>query len=338
MPDSMLRISDFVGNELQLSAFEVSELRNDAPFITGLPSVESSHGDQHKYIQEIGAPSVGFREPYKGRFFSRSQDQIATIDLKLLDFSWMIDQAVADTYPQGAAAAIAREGFRHLKEAFFVAEKQFFNGQAGVGWTDLDGGAAGIAGGFLGLADTFADLAADLANPFDLGNEGALDAGGSTDRSSIYFLRVGERDVAGLMRAGNPFVIKDSVTQNNTVGNDGASAAGADGGSNYPVYYTPGYTWMGVQVASRFSAMRLANVGSDTTVDDDLIYSVLAHFPASRKPNLIVMNQQKLEQLRSSRTATTATGASAPMPESVAGVPILVTDSIFNTETAVTAP
>jgi len=39
-----------------------------------------------------------------------------------------------------------------------------------------------------------------------------------------------------------------------------------------------------------------------------------------------------LKQLRDSRTATNVTGAPAPRPTEVEGIPIIVTDAIVNTE------
>jgi hypothetical protein len=44
------------------------------------------------------------------------------------------------------------------------------------------------------------------------------------------------------------------------------------------------------------------------------------------------MTRRSRGQLRNSRTATNATGAPAPMPTEVGGVPIEVTDSLSNVE------
>ena len=49
-------------------------------------------------------------------------------------------------------------------------------------------------------------------------------------------------------------------------------------------------------------------------------------------PNLIVCNQASLEMLRAARTATNATGAPAPMPTEVTGIPVVTTDALTSTE------
>lgn len=53
-------------------------------------------------------------------------------------------------------------------------------------------------------------------------------------------------------------------------------------------------------------------------------------------PNYIVMNRRSAAQLRKSRTATNATGAPAPWPTEIEGIPIIVTDAIGNAEAALT--
>ena len=61
-------------------------------------------------------------------------------------------------------------------------------------------------------------------------------------------------------------------------------------------------------------------------------YRVIPLFPAARQPNMIAMNRASLKMLRASRTAVNVTGAPAPRPTEVEGIPIVVTDSIVSTE------
>ena len=81
--------------------------------------------------------------------------------------------------------------------------------------------------------------------------------------------------------------------------------------------------------------------GIDTTdgatekiLTDDVIFNALSNFDSGRSPTVIAMSRLAQEQLRASRTATNATGAPAPTPTEVGGIPIIVCDSILNTETA----
>jgi len=51
-------------------------------------------------------------------------------------------------------------------------------------------------------------------------------------------------------------------------------------------------------------------------------------------PDALFMTRRSLEQLRASRTATNPSGSPAGNPDNVAGIPIIVTDSILDTEDA----
>jgi hypothetical protein len=85
-----------------------------------------------------------------------------------------------------------------------------------------------------------------------------------------------------------------------------------------------------VQLGGAYSAARICNV--QTKLTDDDIYSGLALFPASRQPNVIVMNRNALKLLRESRTATNPTGNPAPRPTEVDGIPIIVADAVRSDE------
>lgn len=310
MADDILTISDHVADALDLSDAEVSDLLRDAPFFARLPVVMSSNGDTHKYAKETGAPVVGFRAENAGRDFDHSADTIVTVTLKILDFSWAVDKAVADAWRQGGAQAlVAREGRRHLRSAFFTAEQQYING---VG---------ADAAGFAGLADNAQlDAVADAM---------VVDAGGSTAdvNTSIYLIREGEDDCAGVMK-GEGIELGETIVQDML---DGSS-------QHFPAYYTPGCSWIGLQIGAAKSVCRICNVndtdsGKDAT--DDLIYKGIEQFPAGRPPTVILMNRQSLRQLRGNRTATNATGTPAPPPTDVYGIPIQLVESIGNTEAVV---
>jgi hypothetical protein len=308
MADDLTTVSDLIADRLDLSDAEVSDLLLGAPFVGMLPAEESSNGTTHLYSKEVGAPVVGFRAENSGREFDSSQDTLVTINLKILDWSSMVDKAVADAWRKGGGTAfVAREGLRHMRSALSHYEKQILNGT-------VDGDSAG----FVGMADVLSDIDGSMV----------VDAGGSsTDGySSVYAVRVGENDVIAVFKG-------DSIEPGETTVIDAKDATG----KHFPAYYTPGTTWVGVQVGSAFSFGRIANLGTgnNETLDDDLIAELLSKFPSDRPPTHLVMNRRSLFQLRSSRTATNATGAPAPIPSEAFGIPIVSTDSITNDETAV---
>lgn len=307
MADDLFVLADFVGDALDLSPAQVTDLSNSAPFLMALPMVPSSNGTNHKYVKETGAPVVGFRAINAGRELDSSADTVVSIDLKVLDFSWAVDYALAKAWRRGGAPAlIAREGLRHLKAAFYEFEKQIFYG------TGND------AGGFAGLLDNAQfDALADTM---------VVNAGGTTAStgSSVWLVTANENAMCSVMREGNPIELGETVVIDML---DGSS-------KHFPAYYTPGSAWCGLQIGGAYDIVRIANLTEDSGkgLTDDLIYTALSKFPGGRVPTHIVMNRRSLRQLRESRTATNATGAPAPIPREVEGIPILVTEAISSTE------
>lgn len=310
MADDLLTISDLVADALDISDAEVTDLLRDAPFFAALPVVGSSNGDTHKYAKETGAPVVGFRAPNAGRDFDHSEDSIATVTLKVLDFSWAVDKAVADRWRKGGAPAlIAREGRRHIRSAFFHAEQQYIQG------VNAD------SGGFVGFEDN-----AQLNALSDEMTHNGGGTGGGSVYTSVYLVREGEDDCAGVMIEDNPIELGDTIVQNMQDGSN----------QNYPAYYTPGCSWVGLQIGGARSVARICNIDAGAnSVDDDMIYEAMSLFPAGRPPTRILMGRRSKKQLRASRTATNATGAPAPMPTEVEGVPITTVESISLTEAEV---
>ena len=82
------------------------------------------------------------------------------------------------------------------------------------------------------------------------------------------------------------------------------------------------------------SAVRVKNIGTanGTTFNDDRAFEALAKFPVGVTPDVCFMSRRTLEQLRKSRTNVTSPTGVPTLPDSVAGIPIVITDSIVNTE------
>jgi hypothetical protein len=308
MADDIYVLADFVGDALDLSPAQVTDLSLAAPVLMSLPMVPSSNGTNHKYVKETGAPVVGFRAVNAGRELDHSVDTVVSLDLKVLDFSWAVDYALAKAWRKGGAPAlIAREGLRHLKSAFYHYEKQIFYG-TGVG----------DAGGFAGLLDNAQfDALADTM---------VVNAAGSSANtgSSVWLITASENAMCSVMRDDNPIELGETVVLDMLDGD----------GKHFPAYYTPGSAWCGLQIGGAFDIVRIANLTEDSGkgLTDDLIYTALSKFPGGRAPTHVVMNRRSLRQLRESRTATNATGAPAPIPREVEGIPIIVTEAITSTE------
>lgn len=313
MADSFLTLNDLaLINDANLADLEISDLLDDAPLLRALAADTASNGTSHKYTKETGAPVVGFRAANDGRENSKSEDTLVTVTLKILDGSFAVDKAVASEYKHGSDAYLAREAKRHLKAMFAKAEGQLLYGVP----NDADG--------FVGLADA-AGLNA-------LEDEMVLDAEGTTadTSSSIFLIRTNDdgNDCTLITGREGNIEIGDSVDQ---------KLEGANG--SYPGLWTAITGWLALQIGGARSVARIVNVTEDAGkgATDDLIYDALSLFPSSRQPNIIATNRRGVKQIRKSRTATNATGAPAPRPTEVDGIPIIPTDSISSTEALIAA-
>lgn len=312
-----LVMADLVADALDLSDAEVTDLVQAVPFLNLLPLEKSSNGETHKYPKETGAPVVGFRAPNVGRDEDSSVDTIVTVTLKVLDFSWSVDKAVADIWRKGGAPAlIAREGMRHIKSAMVAFEKQVVNGI--IGASD-SAAASGDSGGFSGMRDAATvDALADATH--------VVNAGGTTadTASSCWAVRIGPNDITGVVNGDGEISLGDTSVIQKT----------SSGSLVYPAYYTPGCTWLGLQVGSIYSMSRIVNLTADSGkgLTDDLISELLSLSPVGNEPTHLLMSRRSRTQLQQSRTATNPTGSPAPFPDSAFGVPIVTVESISNTE------
>ena len=153
-----------------------------------------------------------------------------------------------------------------------------------------------------------------------------------SDQTSCYLIRSGDDDCAIIMGNDGEITVGETIIQN--------VYPASNSTNSHAAYYTPVGSYAGFQLGGTYSASRIANIECATLTatnafTDDDIYGSLSLFPASRQPNLIVMNRNALRLLRNSRTAVNATGAPAPRPTEVEGIPIIVTDAITSTESAV---
>ena len=300
--DELLTIADHVADQLDLSPGEANELRQKVPLLASLPFKQSNLGSQHKFLRRVGAPIVGFRKENKGRDFSKAGYDTTTIELAILDFSNAVDREVANGSPAGEEVVVARSILDHLLEAMKVFEKQIFDGSGG----DADG--------FQGLSD------AESLNNLD--SEMVIDAGGTeADKaSSVYLITYGSAEgsegMSGLMPMGRGFEnlgLGETIVQNMK----------DDEGKNFPAYYTPAGSHVGVEIKGKFSVARIANLTAEPGkgLNDDLLLKALENFDMN--PDVICMNGRSRVQLRDSRTATNPTGQPAPIPTEIAGIPIL---------------
>ena len=300
-------------NDKGLDDVYISELLQDAPFLAALYAKEASNGTTHEYLKTTTAPTVGFREIGAGRDHSKTGRVKVTATLKLLDASFHLDAAYAEKHKSGVEGAMDSEGVEHVKAAFAMGEKQLIYGVAGGGEAD----------GFTGLSD--------VATINALNDDLVEDAGGSSNLTSVYLVRTGDMDaalVAGTDGLGNMLSVGEYNKQFIPDANN----------KLYAAYCSDIHAWIAMQIGNKHSLGRIVNIDVETPANgltDNLISKALARFPATRKPNLMLMSTKAQAQLQQSRTATNATGAEAPLPTAAFNVPIVVSDAVQNDETAV---
>ena len=315
-----LALADVIGDGLDLSDIEVSDLLQATPLLDALPMEESSNGTVHSYAKETGAPVVGFRAINAGRDLDSSTESQVDVTLKYLDFSWDVDEALAKACKKGPEWLIAREGARHLKAALKKFEMQLINGV--IGASD-SASASGDSAGFTGFRDAATvDALADVLH--------VVDATGSTadTASSVFGVRVGMSGVTGIYKGDGPALQLGDTTVIQKVVNPGTD------NKTYPAYYTPAGIWLAVQIASVWDISRIVNLTAQAGkgLTDSLLSQLVELSPVGMGPSHLIMSRRSRGQLQRSRTTYSPTGSPAPLPSEYEGIPILVTDSVSNTE------
>jgi hypothetical protein len=266
-------------------------------------AVRTIKGTQYKTLVRTALPTVSFRNANEGTPAGKSTFENRLVETYILTPRFEADKAVADAYEDGPAAYIAMEASAQLEASMRLLGKQFYYG------TGSDGDAKGHPG-LLGSVDT--ELVVDAAGT-------AADTG-----SSVWAVKWGAQDVIWVYGQNGQLQLDDLRIQSIEDAN----------GNRFDAYIQTLTAYPGMQVGSKNSIGRIKKITEEAgkTLTDDMMYDLLSKFPAGVRPDVFFMTRRSLKQLRQSRTATNATGAPAPVPTEVEGIPIAVTDSILNTE------
>ena len=267
-------------------------------------------------------PAVAFRAVNTGRERTKGTYDQRTVTCKFLDASWDMDTAIARAWEWGSAAAQAMARNEHILSAMKAVADQIYYG------TSAD------ANGFAGLAS--------IKDNND--DEQVVDAGGDTAAGCTSVWAVRWSSINPTPNGPLDLTLHDGVEI--VWGQDATLQIGeietvktydsANGGYFYaPSQQIDGY--VGLQIANYEAFGRICNVDADHVLTDILLADLLSKFRVGEKPDVLLMNRTALNQLRDSRTATNAQGIPAPFPEDAFKVPIVVTDSILDTETPLEA-
>jgi len=278
----------------------IEEALGSAPELK-VANARTMPGTGYRTVVRTGLPATGFRDANEGVDSVLSTFESRLCKCYILAARVEVDQAIADAYVDGAFGYQALEAVGVMEAAYRKVGAQFYYG------VNSDGK------GFPGLIASY-----DEANM-------TVDAEATANKTSVWFVKFGERDVQFIFGEGSPLQVSDWRIE---------SLEDADG-KKFPGYVADLTTWLGLQFVNKNSAVRIKNLGvsNGTRMSDDFAFEALSKFPVGVRPDFCFMNRRSLEQLRRSRTNVTSPTGVPTIPDNVGGIPIVVTDSLVNTET-----
>ena len=279
---------------------EISGVDDTGRVIPGVGSVRTIKGINYKTLVRTSNPTVAFRDANEGVTVSTSGYENRTVETFILNPRWEADKAIADRSEDGPDAYIADEAMAIMEASMQLLGRQFFYGR-------LSG--TGDAKGFPGLVDSVNSSYATNKS----GTAGSC--------HSLYAVKFGPTDVQWVYGENGTLQVSDKRIE--TVYR-----------SSLPMtaYVQDILAYPGVQVGSTRSVGRLYGLDgtSGKALTDAFIYALLAKMQV--RPDVLFTTRTGLEELRASRTATNPTGAPAPRPTEIDGIPIVATQSLLDTE------
>lgn len=300
------------GNDLTVGLIEESILVN--PEIRLFPA-RGIKGTSYKTLIRTGYPTAAFRNVNEGSARGKSSFENRLVECFIIDSQVAADKALADVWePDGAAGYQMIEAAGVLEAVHRRTAKSIYYGNSAASVT----AGLGDAKGFPGFIDAYDNTAAH-----------EVDATGSTALTSVWAVKLGIKDVH-LITGGDTVLDLLPEWRIETV---------YDASNNpFTAYANSLMGWLGMQVGSVNSLVRIKKIGTDTNkgMTDALGQAALELFPSGVSPDYFLMNRRSRRQLHQSRVAvSTGQGINAnnvPLPTEIEGIPIVLTDALSNAE------
>lgn len=287
----------------------IEEVATVAPEVTIIPA-RTIRGTSYDTVIRNSRPTVAFRSANKGTDATKSNFTPRKVEAFILSSRVEVDKAVAKAYEDGPDALMAIEAAGVMAAALVTVGSQTIYGDAAT------------SQGFFGLQSLATALDAVIT-----------DAGGSTagTGSSVYIISAGNQGVQYVYGTGTTFDLSPFRE---------GDATDADG-KRFAAYIADLTAWVGLQCVNKHAVARLKDFTEDSGkgVTDAKILDALRRMPIGSRPTHILMSRRSAYQLAISRTITpnakveAATGLVNGLPTESNGLPIIVTDSITDTET-----
>lgn len=298
---TMLDLAKINGSDAAVGLIE--ENLDVCPEATIFPA-RTINGTSFKTLHRTALPGTQFRNANEGVETTKSAYLNKLVECFYLDGKMEIDVAVAQADDQGEAHAQMIEADGHAQAALKHLGKQV--------WYGVSNDAKGFPG-----AQALVDSAY------------TLDAGGTTAStgSSVYGVKVGEKH--GSMIFGRNTVLsigewsKQRITRSS---------------KELDAWINALQGWVGFQWVNKDSVCRLKDATADSTktVTDAKLAELLSQLKWT--PDYWFMTRRSRFQIQQARAAGSNTSGNSgnpvgPLPSESNGIPIIVTDSLTNTET-----
>lgn len=308
---TLLDLAKQKGNDVQVGLIEESIQVN--PELQLFPARTIS-GTSYKTLVRTGYPTAQFRNANEGVPRSKSTFENRTVECYIVDSQIAADKAIADAWEPGGAAAYQMIEAQGVTEATMrLLAKQFYYGNSAAAIA----AGLGSAKGYPGFLDCYDET------------DHEVDATGTTALTSVWAVKLGIKDV---------HVITGGNTTLDILPEWRVQSLQVEDNTAFTAYVNSLMGWIGLQVGSLHSLVRIKKIGTDTGkgMTDALGQSAIEKFPSGVLPDYFIMNRRSRRQLHTSRTAIAATGGilpqSVPLPTDIEGIPIIVTDALSNAE------
>lgn len=307
-----LDLAKLNGNDIAIGIIE--ESLKSCPELANFPARQIK-GTSYTTVRRTGRPTVGFRKPNSGVDSTKSTFAKDTHEMFVLSGRVEVDKSIADAYEGGPDALKAEEAVAVGQGALEAVGSQVFYG--------IDANSDGFSG-LQALCGTSRVSLGDIT-------------ASATTKTSIYLVRYG-------LANGVSF----DFGANSTIDLSDWRVESVLDSSNkpFPAYVSDLSGWIGLSVKTLESIWRIANVGTETGkkgITDKIIAEALSNWRGAA-PDAIYMNRTAAYLLQCSRTYSLSgsgklqgnVGPFAPMPTESNNIPIVITDSLVDTESFVT--
>lgn len=279
----------------------VNEVAGSYPSLGQFPISQLTSGIEYTSMFFVGLPTVGFRKMGDGQDPSKGRWEERKFKAHLFGGRVEVEKAAGIVDSEGLTALQARQARLFTEAAIKELASQIFYGVA----NEEDG--------FPGLK---------AFTPF--GGAYTYNAGGTTSNgaTSIYGVKFGEDYASMIYGPGDPLNLGDWRPDTIT-GNNGKPLEGL-------VAQMEG--WIGMALKHKASVMRICNITAQSThtASDDMVLTALDLLPTGMRPDVFFMSKQSRKQIRDARS--TPERPTAELPRDIDGIPIIVDDSILNTD------